>query len=133
MKLMQIYQELFESKYTVYHGGDVKNDVDTRHGDFGMHFGNQDQATDRLKTSPSGHVHKYEIELHNPIVLHFDMGWWNDLGRWKELTYLPMDYNGDVIDGLKRQGYDGVIYPNDVEGEGTSYIVFDKKNIRMRK
>lgn len=31
-----------------------------------------------------------------------------------------------------RQGYDGFVYQNRVEGKGDSYVVFDPKNIRVR-
>ncbi len=33
---------------------------------------------------------------------------------------------------LRRQGYDGLVYSNRVEGKGDSYVVLDPNNVRMR-
>lgn len=120
-------------KDTVYHGGKIEGEFNPERGDFGIHFGTKEQAENRLGVKNGGEVKPYTINLKNPIDLGFDMGWWNDLDKWKELGYIPEDYYGDIIPKLKSEGYDGVRYPNSVEGEGDSYIVFDKNAIKEIK
>lgn len=120
-------------KDTVYHGGKIEGEFNPERGDFGIHFGTKEQAENRLGVKNGGEVKPYIINLKNPIDLGFDMGWWNDLDKWKELGYIPEDYYGDIITKLKSEGYDGVRYPNSVEGEGDSYIVFDKNAIKEVK
>lgn len=121
---------LKKNEYLVWHGGDVVGDWSLESGDFGINFGNKEQAESRLTTKKEGAVKQYIITLQNPLVLHLDFGWWPDSPYWKEFGYVPEDYSGKIIDYLIAEGYDGIIYPNSVEGDGESYIVFNPKAIR---
>lgn len=139
---------------TIYHGGTFTGTVfDLDRVDFGFHFGTREQAAkildmDALDTEdrqyrPESNIGYFFLKLENPIRMNFDMGHWKDYDRWVKKGYLPSqwfieDEKGQLHlpDGQRleylflEQGHDGIIYPNDVEGEGDSYIVFEPTHIK---
>ncbi len=122
-----------DSGILVYHGGNITGSLDIRKGDFGINFGTKEQAGARLTMKEKGNIKPYFIHPKKTLELHFDMGWWNDHNKWQDLGYIPENYNGDIIDYLNKQGYDTIVYPNEVEGDGLSYIVLDSSIIEPHK
>lgn len=118
-----------DTRNVYYHGGNIQGELDIKRGDFGIHFGTAEQAQNRLSTKNTGKVKAYTISYKNPIM-SVDMGWWDNLDRWKEIGYIPNEYQGNIVDELIRQGYDSIIYDNEVEGEGQSIIVLDASIVK---
>lgn len=116
----------------------------------GFHFGTKDQAEFRGKQydfqSRNPHVGEYYLSIQNPLeVTHMesfapdhladkmmDMGILTD-DRYQAIRdrYSEEPEVGDqLVKILKKEGYDGLKYSNDREGEGTSYVPFDSTQIK---
>ena len=113
---------------------------------FGFHFGTSDQANFRTGQydfdSNMPNVGKYHLSLKNPLeVTH--MGSYApdhlaeqmmDMGilkpeRYDALAdnhmYDPVPLGNDLVKILKQNGYDGLMYKNEKEGPGFSFVPFD--------
>ena len=121
-------------------------------GDTGFHFGTASQAEKRAQNRnfTSGRTFRAYLNIKNPIRANRDiMGWhpggtalylWGDgILSDAELQEIDALYRlGDGYDSaaatrlreiLEAKGYDGIVYPNDFEGEGDSYIAFRDEQI----
>lgn len=116
----------------------------------GAHFGSQEQA---------GNVHKhglhepvpYDLQIKNPLRLR-DIGVWNNFNNlhgalsigdhitpqqaddvWA--AWLRSDAEGweALKVALEKNGYDGIVYQNEQEGPGDSYLVFRHGQIKRLK
>jgi hypothetical protein len=125
----------------------------------GAHFGSTiEQAENAIKrqnelsnSNDSGKVLKYQITIKNALKVP-------DIGRWypnrvfdeiiepSNLKYPKTEYHKgfgeieinnrtaeDIIKIFNDNGYDGLVYDNQYEGSGESYIVFNKQQIKPIK
>jgi hypothetical protein len=151
---MVIERDGYPEPTTKYHGGTITdNSFDLNRVQFGFHFGTKEHANrildmDKIESETNeyklnSNVGFYYLKIERPLRLNFDMGHWIEIERWVELGYLPeqwfdMDDDGNLCvkegerleDLFIEQGYDGIIYPNDLEGVGKSYIVFYPTHIK---
>ena len=125
-----------------YHGTNTKfTKFDKSKRELGFHFGStKEQALDRGK-----YLIKAKLILTNPYDIVSDLGQWDDMEMLKE--YLGEANEGpftneefdkfknsdDVRSGLKKLGYDGLVYDNSFEGQknAPSYIVFEPEQIHI--
>ena len=119
-------------------------------GDTGFHFGNKPQAQKRAADigAKKGRIFRAYLNIKNPIRTRLDINAWvpSHTGlylwsegyltdaEWNEVRSLPgSDYNSEAAvrlrNILEQKGYDGIVYPNGVEGEGDSYLVFYDEQI----
>lgn len=137
---------------TIYHGGTIVGTVfDLDKVEFGFHFGTQEQASNILDMDyreageyrQGSNIGYYFLKIEHPVIIDHDMGYWLDYDRWIREGYLPEQWfvkdengnfslpEGERLENLfLEQGHDGIIYQNDVEGEGESYIVFKPTHIK---
>jgi hypothetical protein len=101
--------------------------------EFGVHLGTKQQASMR------GSPFRFYVDIKNPIRLP-------DAGRWaysrvlRDAVKAGVDIseseisdarsNQDARDLLIRKGVDGIVYKNEAEGRGDSYIVFKPSQIK---
>lgn len=104
----------------------------------GVHFGTREQA-EYIAKPKGGVVKDFVLDIKNPVRLD-DKGSWSPSAINNQLFQKGIlsreEYDKNVFSGgydireiLKGKGYDGIVYKNVVEGEGDSYIVFDKSQI----
>lgn len=125
--------------------------------DIGFHFGTIDQATERLvrnrpwftedqdgvrRHRATGQVLEGEqflpvyLSIKNPLTVT-DPGYFSaydedfvfDL-RGSGIDVTPGDSNESVISAIEAAGYDGLVYENEGEGEGVSYVAFHPWQIK---
>lgn len=136
----------------VYHFTPEMNFEEFNEGDTGFHFGTKEQANKRGLdlNSNTGRIFKAYLNIKKPINARYDISNWKpnafsmylygegvidakQLREIHELSSKGLGYNSPASvrlrEILKEKGYDGVIYPNDIEGEGNSYMVFDDNQI----
>lgn len=140
------------SPMLVYHATDVEFDTFEK-GDIGFHFGNFAQAKERAnqRNIDSPRFVKAYLSIKNPIYSQRDtMSWranatalnlWSmDIITEKERDEVLSlwercddEYNSKAAVCLREiitsKGYDGIIYPNNFEGVGDSYIVFSDEQV----
>jgi len=140
----------------VYHFTPEMNFTVFDKGDTGFHFGSMEQANKRGidKKVKSGRMFKAFLDIKNPIRARYDISNWRanafatylkGEGILNEDEYVlistlgksDLSYNSLAAKWLrkilKEKGYDGLIYPNGVEGDGESYMVFDDSQIIGRE
>jgi hypothetical protein len=135
-----------------------KKDIDifdpyykTELSSMGYHFGTEEQAKKRQGQydffSKSPEIGQYYLNIKNPIrVSH--MGSYSsdhivdelmDQGIMEyeqyeaiqaETNYHDIETGDAIVALLKEQGYDGLVYDNEKEGEGDSYVPFDPNQIK---
>lgn len=121
-------------------------------GDTGFHFGTRAQAEKRRhdKKTRTGRFLRVYLNIQNPLSVHRDFGNWHADAVALNLWNLDIlnDAEKDAVIGLRREGlgydspasvklrelleekgYDGIVYPNDYEGEGTSYLALYPEQI----
>jgi hypothetical protein len=125
----------------------------------GAHFGSTiEQAENAIKRqnelsngSDNGRVLKYQITIKNALKVP-DIGRWypnsvfDDIIEPSDLKYAKTEYYKglgeleinnrtaeDIIKIFNDNGYDGLVYDNQYEGSGESYIVFNKQQIKPIK
>ncbi len=137
----------------VYHGTDADFTVFER-GDIGYHVGTEAQAEDRISDTENGHVMKLYADVKNPLHAAFDFGDWHSKNvagmlieteqfedfdnraeiedRLSEIMNMKSESEADtaLTKYLKKLGYDGIIYENQFEDDGESYIVFDSNQLK---
>lgn len=102
----------------VYHGTRVTDGIESFYPD--SHFGTLTPANTKAMNGPSvrGAVYPVFLKIENPKRV-VDQG---TIGRG--------DWD-DAIEKAKAEGYDGLVYKNTAEGEGTdSYVSFNPKQIK---
>lgn len=125
----------------VYHGTN-KYFVDFKPNGLGIHFGTKEQAADRGKK-----IIESEIDIKNPFRMDdmgsdFDMARLSDelldaglIDKTKKQNLINKGNPKDVVNILKKNGYDGIIYKNRNENKSNpqdSYIVFSKSQIKTK-
>ena len=130
----------------VYHSSPDKFNVFDTSKD-GAHFGTLEQARNLKKTGKKK-PESYYLSIHNPLRMN-DVGVWNDFNGlfsrlynddiitseesdyiWSEWQYTDARGWQAIKDTLNKKGYDGIIYQNEVEGKGDSYIAFKPTQIK---
>ncbi len=130
----------------------------SRSEDIGIHFGTAAQANDRVSirdANDPNRVIPVVIDIKNPMTSN-DLGNWSPDALYKTAIrqgvefpdeaealfkkirdsrddLMPEDWkqaNGMVRAALERAGYDGIRYLNQHEGDGWSYIVWNKGSVR---
>lgn len=122
--------------------------------EMGAHFGTPDQAND-FSTHEGGRNLPVVVDIKNAYEAQEDLGRWHDVNEWKR--YLrdweangsgPLDPSEEEINALETpedvrallvsRGYDGIEYPNRLEGDtddfedNHSYIAFYPHQIKSR-
>lgn len=118
---------------------------------FGYHFGTADQANFRTGQydfeSPMPNIGKYHLSMKNPLevshmasfapdhladhMMDLDILDPDDYDRLNEKhDYEPIPVGGELVKILKKNGYDGLMYQNEREGEGYSFVPFDANQIK---
>lgn len=131
----------------VYHSTPNMDFTEFAEGDIGFHFGNENQAENRLKEKgDKGRFIKSYLNIKRPVEFKYDLPDWNAsataIHLWNDGIisfdeYLQVhklyiedkgDYNSKSSNKLREilaeKGYDGIVYENEIEGEGKSYIAF---------
>jgi hypothetical protein len=134
-----------------YHG--TFADFDTfdkgKSQDFGVHFGTQDQASQRLSVidedQTGGRVIPARLQVKNPLDVRDVMNWApQDLAgqlMQKGVQFTPEEIatlntanrqasNAIIENALERSGYDALRYWNDYEGGGNSYAVWKPGSVK---
>jgi hypothetical protein len=134
----------------VYHGTDAE-DFQTfdRSDDIGFHFADQPEVADTRLQQMGAHDADAEgsprvipayLSIKNPLRLS-DLHTWDPRAVINELhdrgLLTDAEALGDhvvdrefVKDALDRHGYDGIVYKNETEGGGDSYIALDPRQIK---
>ena len=118
---------------------------------FGFHFGTADQANFRTSQydfeSPMPNVGKYHLSMKNPLevshmasfapdhladhMMDMEILDPDDYDRLNEKhDYEPIPVGNALVKILKKNGYDGLMYQNEREGEGYSFVPFDANQIK---
>lgn len=142
----------------VFHGTPNMEFTAFEQGDSGFHFGNYEQAKRRIegknleegKRSKAGRVFRTYLNIKNPIYAEDDIGSWDapavamlletygvlntdEANSVKNLQGNGTGYNSPAAVQLRNlmdaKGYDGIVYPNYIEGKGDSYMVFHNDQI----
>lgn len=131
----------------VYHSTPNMDFTEFAVGDIGFYFGNENQAENRLKEKGTkGRFIKSYLNIKNPIEFKYDLPDWNvsavAIHLWNDGIisfdeYLQVhklyledkdNYNSKSSTELRKilaeKDYDGIVYENEIEGEGKSYIAF---------
>jgi hypothetical protein len=118
----------------------------------GFHFGSKDQAEFRgkqydFKSKGEPEVGQYYLSIKNPLrVSHMasyapdhladqmmDMGVLDEdayADIQSEAKYDSVETGDRLVNILKDQGYDGLVYENEKEGEGDSFVPFEPTQIK---
>lgn len=126
-----------------YHGTDTKFTVFEHSEDIGFHFGTAAAADGRIRQAgidADSVVVKAFLKIANPLRVDDMFTWAPEEVREALLVkqiitpeeYGNMDIVGreEVCGFLQRSGYDAIIYKNETEGGGDSFIVFESRQIR---
>ena len=125
----------------VYHGTNADFDK-FEIGDIGFHFGNYEQANERMTDFSDGnpHIMSGYLKMENPLDIVSDVGDWLDVDTVKEYLheyevlsdeeFKNVNTLSEITSLLQDKGYDGIIYENQFEGEGKSYIVFNSSQFK---
>lgn len=134
----------------VYHGT-IQKFSQFRRGDIGFHFGNKDQANIIIEGESNANVIESYLNLQNPLVVNYDLGNWNSgymftdrlledgvITEQEHTEVNTLNYgegysskgNKTLRNILLSKGYDGVIYENQFESDGISYIAFNPTQIK---
>ena len=124
----------------VYHSTPNMDFTEFAEGDIGFHFGNENQAENRLKEKgDKGRFIKSYLNIKRPVEFKYDLPDWNAsataIHLWNDGIisfdeYLQVhklyiedkgDYNSKSSNKLREilaeKGYDGIVYENEIEGE----------------
>ena len=119
--------------FVVYHGSAWGGHVKWQPHDM-QHFGTEEQAANRIKRSLSFEPDIIEAwpedHLGNLLEPKPKIEKVRIKGKFKRVEDVSDDYKWHRISQEAREeGYDGLVYKNEWEGAGDSYLVFDKKNV----
>jgi hypothetical protein len=150
------FLEKSEVKEPVYHA--AKADVSkfspkyrTELSNMGHHFGTAEQANARLQQydfdSESPNIGKYHLNITKPLeVSHMasfapdhlaeqmmdmnilDPDKYDSLAE--KLNYDSLALGEELVKILKKEGYDGLKYPNEREGQGYSFVPFSPNQVK---
>lgn len=133
----------------VYHGTAAVDDFSEfapMADNLGSHFGTSVHASVRREGAGSHRVIPVYLKIKNLLRLNDPETnlWANAIvaeqlivkgllekEQWDELSdYAPDERGLELIDAIEEAGYDGVVYANEREGYGDSYIIFDPTTIK---
>jgi hypothetical protein len=128
----------------VYHGTDQSFDTFGRTEDIGYHFGAESAAKARVGGLPNARIMPVYLNIRNPLRVkdHTDWDIGNVLQEFVSQGLIDQGAAEKLVDSdfvmtrewvrdtLASNGYDGMVYRNDVEGGGDSYIVFEPTQIK---
>lgn len=143
-------------KHVVFHATNADFDTfDTSKSDLGAHFGTVEQANKVAASRLFGregttNIMPVYIDLRSPLRLkdvgtfHADgiapqlaaKGWMTKAEAKAMVAAIDRDwtlrpkYDRQVRELIQEHGYDGVVYKNDHEGQGDSYIVFEPSQVK---
>lgn len=130
-------------------------------GNIGIHFGTTESAKDRInsladdnkiKQGDSWNLMSGYLDIKNPLRIEDGFGDEKNFIhtllhsesniKKEDLDYLEAEKNKEqtdpkhlrkiILDVLKRNGYDGIVYKNNIEGGGKdSYVIFDKSQFLL--
>jgi hypothetical protein len=150
------FLEKSEVKEPVYHA--AKSDVSkfspryrTELSSMGHHFGTAEQANARIQQydfdSESPNIGKYHLNITKPLeVSHMasfapdhlaeqmmdmnilDPDKYDSLSE--KLNYNSLALGEELVKILKKEGYDGLKYPNEREGQGYSFVPFSPNQVK---
>ena len=122
----------------------IRRDIHgAKHRDeLGIHFGNKEQANQILelwsgkKSTIGKYIKPFFLNVRNLKRVKDRNTWdfrvfekhYEDLGLSHSKKFESID---EVYEDLKNQKIDGLIYYNEYEGEGDSYLVFDSTQIKL--
>lgn len=131
------------------------DEFDTGRSDLGAHFGSLEQATKRAtilagRPGDAWSTMPCWLSIQNPLRLKDDGSFHADAIVWqlakkgiitradaKQIEDAIYDdwetrkeYDPKMVDAIKKAGYDGIVYKNEHEGAGDSWIVFDPNQIK---
>lgn len=112
--------------------------------ELGSHFGSKSQAS--VLASGGGDVFPFYLSIRNPLRLP-DLGTWNYQSVMREArargvsisteeyekVFNARDNNAALRELLESKGFDGVVYQNEAEGKGASYIAFRPEQIKSAR
>lgn len=139
----------------VFHGTSARSFTKFDTSAEGVHFGTSDQAAARLERARGRggrpKIISAYLSIQSPLRLH-DIGVWNNFNNLhRELSVKGhiTPAQADIVweawqrtdeagwkaikDVLADNGYDGIVYDNDVEGVGESFIAFHATQIMQTK
>ncbi len=132
-----------------FHGTDAVFDDFEYTGDIGFHFGSAETANARLNQmsgedapGEGANIRPVTLDIKNPLRLP-DLHDWNPVAVASTLVdqgIISQDQAdaAEIVDKdqvqawLGAHGYDSIVYSNETEARGDSYIVFDPALIRPR-
>ena len=147
--------------YIAYHSTDIEDLTFFNLRDTGIHFGSRKAAEDRGNTRDASYIHEYFLKIVKPYVVEKDFDWERDhsendfpsteeFEKWENenfpdfylknqgFNYKYYDDNGEwvgwrsVQEMLADEGYDCIIYRNEVEDVGNySVCMFNPNNIKL--
>ena len=125
---------------TAYHGTNNQFDKFDVTSDISFHFGTKEQAKKMGK-----YIKEVELDIKNPLYM-IDMIRWDAyvvaklLFKYLVITKVEFEkiqkaklhdkQRKVLVDIIKSKGYDSIMYDNEFEAKGKSYIVFDSKKIK---
>ena len=142
---MELTEPALAEGFVAYHASPNKfNKFDTSKE--GAHFGTAEQASNLRKTGLRK-PRPYELAIKNPLRLH-DIGVWNNFNN----LHGVLSVGGHITDAqadaawaawqrsddegwealkqaLEQNGYDGIVYQNEQEGPGDSYVALRPEQI----
>lgn len=110
---------------------------DTERGQLGSHFGTLDQARRILRGHRRGtpRILRCRLQILRPLRLQ-DFGTFSPIAVGPQLVELGIcksepRTNADAKAAIRLAGYDGVVYSNEREGAGDSWIAFDPAQVSV--
>jgi hypothetical protein len=150
---MRWYETIRLASIEGWHASFGEFDKFERTKDIGFHFGTKEQA-DYFTARP--YKKKFLLDINNPIRAGSDWNQSDPEACWGAFFYQggPFDISKEetwemyyevreriaddygnaykiIRDKLLELGYDGIVYPNDVEGHGDSYVAFSTSQITL--
>lgn len=136
-----LYHSTGDMEFTVFQKGDV-----------GFHFGTEEQARSRRNSMQytQGRTFRVYLNIQNPFQANEDIMCWDapvaagyfycegilsdsEYFELAKLREMEDSYDSPMAvrlrEMLRSKGYDGIAYPNAVEGAGQSYIAFEDAQI----
>jgi hypothetical protein len=121
-------------RHTVYHKTGAKFDeFDTDRGQLGSHFGSIEQAHKVPVRQGKPTMVEAHLNIKNPLRLK-DHGSFGAGFVRKQLVDMGLTHEGDTRhpkEIIQSHGYDGVVYANEREGKGDSWIALHPHQIKI--
>ncbi|MBA3904973.1 MAG: hypothetical protein C0522_15070 [Rhodocyclaceae bacterium] len=124
------------SPVIAFHGTTARfESFDTERGQLGSHFGTLEQARRILRAHRRGSplILRCQLQILRPLRLQ-DFGTFSPIAVGPQLVELGIcseepRTNADSKATIRLAGFDGVVYANEREGAGDSWIAFDPAQV----